>query len=93
MAKAWAEHREEKSLDWSAGSEYKFVVSATWLEGETARSANDPRKRFKLVLSDGLPSRPGIYFFYTADAFVSVKQQTSKIEWTNLPMQEWWKDL
>jgi len=69
IAKAWAEYREEKSLDWSAGSEYKFVVSATWLEGEPARSANDPRRRFKLVLSDGLPSRPSVYFFYTADAF------------------------
>ena len=30
IAKSWAEHREEKSLGWSTGGEYKFVVSATW---------------------------------------------------------------
>ena len=67
--KAWAEHREEKLLVPINRSLYQFVISATWLEGEPARSANDPRRRFKLVLSDGLPSKPGVYSFYNADAF------------------------
>jgi len=69
LAESWAEHREDKSLGMNDGSEYKFVLSATWLNGEPARSANDPRRPYKLVLSDGLPSKPGVYWFYTADAF------------------------
>jgi len=69
VAKDWAEHREGKLLGAGGGIESRNVICATWLDGEPARSANDPRRRFKLVLSDGLPSKPGVYFFYTADAF------------------------
>ena len=69
MAKEWAEHRERKLLGAGGGIESRNVICATWLDGEPARSANNPRRRFKLVLSDGLPSKPGVYSFYTADAF------------------------
>ena len=68
-AKAWAEHREGKLLGGGGGIESRNVICATWLDGEPARSANNPRRRFKLVLSDGLPSKPGVYSFYTVDAF------------------------
>ncbi len=69
IAKASAEHREEKSLGVRERRENKFVISATWLDGAPARSANDPRRRFKLVLSDGFPTKPGVYCFSTANAF------------------------
>lgn len=69
IAKDWAEHREGKLLSASGGIESRNVICATWLDGEPARSANDPRRRFKLVLSDGLPSKPGVYCFCTANAF------------------------
>ena len=47
----------------------KFVIYPIWLDGEPARLANDPRRPFKLVLSEGLPSQPGVYCFFNADAF------------------------
>ncbi len=78
IAKAWAEHREEKSPGVKAIGEYKFVVSATWLDGEPARSANDARRRFRLVLSEGLPSKPGIYCFYTPFEFYVGETQDLK---------------
>lgn len=78
IAKAWAEHREEILSGVKAMDEYKFVVSATWLDGEPARSANDARRRFRLVLSEGLPSKPGVYCFYTSFAFYVGETQDLK---------------
>ena len=47
----------------------KYEICAAWLKGKDARSANDSSSPYKLVLSEGIPTEAGVYYFHTDNEY------------------------